>query len=263
MKKTVADFVDQWGILDKHNRPDGGDSAHREGMFWTLCGLMDSSHMIYWLSEAKRWLNDFEPIMDKLQPHPGVILRHPNPNYDASDWDRMSRDQLIPIIMACGIWSQKHLKRCAWGHLKRGFLFTNNTRQNGATKHNHGTGNYSYAWKLPDLTGPEIWALYIRAFNAWYLYPLLLLFDLETLIGSIIWRFWPKNNIAINHSLVCAYSNRYLPTPIIMLARWIMPQSKLLILINEHFRDFRHGSIVMDMEFFGDMFYDVEKRRSV
>jgi hypothetical protein len=251
--KRPADFVDSFGILDKHNGPDGGDSAHREGMFWTLIGFLKMNNFGYWLTSAGRNLDDFQTVMNKIHPHPGVIVRHPNPDWDASDWDRMSRDQIIPCIMAMGLWGRHELKKFAWGHLKRGFLFTNNVRQNGATKRNHGQGNYSYAWRFPDVTLFEVWAIFIRAFKAWPLWPLLVIFDLETLGGAIIWRWFPKHNIAMNHCLVILFGKARLPTPTMWLARKIMPPERLIKLIGEHFRDFRQGDQVMDMEFFEPM----------
>ena len=245
-------FIDKWGLLDKLAAPDGGDSCQREGMFWALIGMMTKPLKYKWLAAINRDSVEWFIVMKKLHPHNGVLLRHSNPRYDASDWDRMSRDQLQPVVIACG-YHPCHLGKLTLGHLKRGFLFTNNVRQNGATKRNHGSDSYSYAWKFPDLTGPEIWANFIRSWNAWYLYPLLIIFDLELLVGAIKWRFFPRHNIAMNQALSQMQALDRMPTLFSWIASKVMPMDKYITLIASHFTDFGVGK---DMQFFSEMFQD-------
>lgn len=229
--------VDAWGLLDKTFMPDGGDTCHREGMFFSLLGMQKIKEQGFQTPIFDRFLF----VMRSLHPSPGVLLRHSNPDYDASDWDRMSRDQLQPMVIACGYWSERELKKLAKGHLKRGFLFANNTRRNGATKKNHGTfvagETRNYDWKIPDPTGPEIWGNFIRAFKCWPLYPLLLIFDIETFVGAIKWRWFPKHNIALNHTLSVLQSRDRMPTPWTYLSLWVMPMDKLIALCKEHLND--------------------------
>lgn len=248
--KDVSKFIDKWGLLDKLASPDGGDTCQRMGMYFSLKGMIIKGMLRQEIAELSKW---YQETMEKLHPHSGVLLRHSNPDYDASDWDRMSRDQLQPMVIAAGYWSKSELNKLTIGHLKRGFLFTNNTRQNGATKRNHGTDNYSYAWKLPDLTGPEIWGNFIRSHSAWYLWPLLWIFDLELLGGAIKWRWFPKHNIAMNQALSQLQAIDRLPTPISWLASKVMPMPKYIALIHDHFDDFGVGQ---DMQFFSQMFKD-------
>ena len=241
-------FIDKWGLLDKLSNPDGGDSGHREGTHFSLLGMMRGSPHQFGIGAPS--LERYNNVMEKIHCYDGIILRHCNPDYDASDWDRMSRDQLQPNIIAAGYWSKYELKRLFKGHLRRGFLFTNNVRRNGATKSNHGgTEGRDYSWKLPDLTGPEIWGNFIRATGSRYLYPLLVIFDIELFVGSILWRYFPKHNIAMNHTLSLLQSMDIMPTPLSWLSGKIMPVEKLIPLIEDHFQDFK-----MDMRFFGPMF---------
>jgi hypothetical protein len=244
MKKSI-DFVDKWGLLDKHFHRDGGDSAHREGMFWTLAYFNKNTY------ERKE---TFQEVMERIHPHPGIILRHSNIEYDASDWDRTSRDQFKPIIIACGLWDKGELKKLTLGHLKRGFLFMNNVRQNGATKRNHGEKGYSYAWRFPDVTFIDVWALFIRAWRSWPLYPLLLVFDLYLIVTAIKWRYFPQHNIAMNSALSILQAKKILPTPLSWIALKICPPKIYTDFIGEHFRDFPD-----DMIFFQEMFEDAFK----
>ena len=244
----ISDYIDPWGLLDKKTNRDGGDTCQREGMLFSLIGMRVKGmtrHQVY--KRAGR----FKEVMQKLHPHPGVLLRHSNPDYDASDWDRMSRDQVQAMVIAMGYWDKKELKRFCKGHLKRGFIFCNNTRQNGATKRNHGSNGYSYAWKLPDITGPEIWGNIIRGFNAWYLWPLLLVCDIELFLGTCKWRWFRRHNIALNHTLSMMQAHDRLPTPLSWLAQKVMPIPEMIEICKDHLDD-----SLVEMPFFGNMFTD-------
>lgn len=244
--RSPHEFIDKWGLLDKHREPDGGDTCHREGMFFSLRGMnFKNLNMVKRIDSLDRYVD----VMEKLHPSPGVLLRHSNSNYDSSDWDRMSRDQLQPMIIAAGYWNKYELNKLTRGHLKRGFLFANNTRQNGATKRNHGSNGYSYSWKFPDITFFEVWGNFIRAHNSWWAYPLLMLFDLELLGGAIKWRFFRKHNIALNHTLSVMQAVDRMPTPLSVLATFIMPIPKLIEICKDHLDD-----PYVEMPFFGSMF---------
>ena len=240
---SIDKFIDSHGLLDKRSHPDGGDTCQREGMYFSLLGMQGLTGPRYPF------------VMKELHVADGVFLRHSNPDYDASDWDRMSRDQFQPMVIAAGYMSRVELNKIFRGHLGRGFLFTNNTRRNGATKKNHGlmvAGEVrNYNWKLPDLTGPEIWGNFIRAYNFWPLYPLLLLLDLELFLGALKWRFYPSHNITMNHTLSLFQALDRMPTPLSILASYVMPVPRLVRLLGEHFMDFQD-----DMVFFKSMFKD-------
>jgi hypothetical protein len=87
------------------------------------------------------------------------------------------------------------------------------------------------SWKLPDVTGPEFWALLIRAMPTpvrWTLYPLLVVFDIETLVGSVVRRFFrPDNRDVINHSLILVNGMRRCPTFVMWLATRITSRAFL------------------------------------
>lgn len=245
--KKASDFVDSYGTFDTPTHK-GGDSLHRVGMFWALIGMGGADKMAKYLAGP---MPTFKDQIKLHKVHQGNYVRHPNKEWDASDFDRFSRDQMKPLIVALGYWDRAELKDLAIGHLKRGFLFMTNTRQNGANKHSHGTNGYDYSWRMPDITGPDVWALFIRAFRAWWLYPLLLVFDLYLVFTAIKWRWSPKHNIAMNSCLCIMYAKAALPTPWSWLATKIVSVPRLITLIGEHFHDFQD-----DMVFFADMFSD-------
>lgn len=142
----------------------------------------------------------------------GQPLRHPDKKmWYGLPW-RYSRDQLIAMLcgaMTCGL----SLDRVYAAHKKRWFVTAWNTRKNGVIE---------TPWKFPDITGPEVWALWIRYHSPWWGWFVLTFLDVETLIGAIIWRwFQPKTNqLTRNHMLVSIVMRRRQPsllTPLITL----------------------------------------------
>jgi len=193
-------------VVNKDDK-DGGDSC------FNSCHLAYvSGKLIY----ARKILNHLHVGCD-------YYCRNPNGTW-TGDIDRLSTDQAQPlcIIMAV-IPDNSRLKRFMWRHLKRlGFLF--NTRRNGTTPQNHGTpyGNKirDFTWKLPGWCGIEFFGIYIRAFNAWYFYHVLLFCDLKTLIDQIWLRYLAKDEDDItNHLQYLFITTNGLPTPFGWLAR--------------------------------------------
>jgi len=146
---------------------------------------------------------------------PTGLVRHP----DSTKWwgrtDRFSRDQLIPLL--CSYLSHPDRRQSEWifrRHSRNWFLFAWNTRGNGAV---------DMPTKTSDFTGPEIWALWIRLSNNPWLKLLLPILDLETLIGSVLWRWYqPKTNrVTRNHMLICKMGMRHSPSITMRLANYI------------------------------------------
>ena len=173
---------DNFAMLTKRPDMDGGDTANREGVYYSALswlGFMDNGRC--------------ESSMSKLEcPNKrGVYRRHPDPRYWYSHDNVMSRDQITPLIIAMG--ECKMFKRLFWAMLKwvcrLGFM--NNTRRNGQyeTKEEHFKSKYhhhewDYSWKLPDFA-PFHLGLYIRAFRCYPLWPLLCVLDFYLLINSL------------------------------------------------------------------------------
>lgn len=163
--------------------------------------------------------------------HPGFIRRYPDPAYWGGLSDRLSRDQSIANVIGMGVLDRDHLKKFFIAHLKyRALLFTTNTRKNWAWP--PGDSRYNaqdYKWKLPDLTLGSFHAAYIRAFNARWAYPLLLILDLDLLGGAIAKLFYAKDpsaNDDLNHLLTQYQSQLVMPTPWSKLAHWVYSHRK-------------------------------------
>lgn len=198
---------DSNGLIVQHNGNDAGDCAGREGDYWFakgLNGLLGSDDQV-----------EFDRVISLLQPSPGIFVRSPTQNPvipPAKSWNDpsdFSRDQTMPIILALGQNNRFNvLNNLLKNQLKRFGAF-----QNG------------------DLPQPETISAYIRAYYAFYLYPILYFTDLGLLAESIIRCIQGRdlNNVSddINHTLLLIQAQNSLPTLVSLVARkiykWFRP----------------------------------------
>lgn len=218
MSKDWQDYQDIWGLIRQKNG-DEGDTLNRSCAKAVLDLLLRNP-----VNQTAFW---------KLGDGRGKFRRSDDESMWYGHYDRTSRDQLTPLVILAGLCNREELKSIFQDHLGRGLLFAYNTRRNFVypTLEEHLSKSTSdvpwrYGWKLPDLTGPEFWALYIRGFNLRILYPLLALCDLHTLIGSVVIRLNKQNDV-INHALILEYSRVRTPTFVSLLARAITPRAIL------------------------------------
>lgn len=216
--KDWANYLDEKRFVTQHRAMggDAGDSLNRTAVIRALTYL-----------GSMPWPIDFNTF-EVLGDGKGKYRRHWDSNKWYSDFDRTSRDQLTPLLIWYGATSYTHLLREMFkDHLKRALLFAYNTRRNYVypteaetiAKNPPDSGVvWNYGWKVPDLTGPEIWALYIRGFQLKLLYPLLYLFDLQTLAGSLALRLKPYDDV-INHALILEYGRVRMDTLWMKIAR--------------------------------------------
>lgn len=222
--KQLNDYIDKNGMIctSPTNGLDGGDScAYGFAIFYSAI----IAHQIPNIGSGVVYAK-------KLEQQPGRYCRNPDLTKWYSQTSTFSRDQLIPLICYLGIAGYTDfLIRLFIAHLKRGLLFAWNTTQD-----NQWVDKPGYTWKFPDLTGPDIWALWIRAFNAWYLYPLLIILDLYTLIGMLFYRLsLIQTTLQMNCILEIDFSNQKLMTPISWLTKKIYGKSMPIAALEETF----------------------------
>ena len=239
--KNVQDYIDNFGMVVT-NEKDGGDSCAHGMAIMYGCAVTKTTPP----------LNPDTYISKLESSDKGRYRRHPDQTKWYSNTNTLSRDQLTPLLCYMGL--VKHPGRVALflRHLLKCLLLTWNTRENGATSANgylswpanlkfffgiNIPANPTYSMKLPDLTGPEIWACWIRAFRLWPLYPLLMIFDIQTLIGCIQNRYFPSTNIQMNNVITTDFSTRIMPTPTSLLARKIYGKSVPINALNANWGD--------------------------
>ena len=181
---------DQWNFIVQASDGDGGDTAQREGMY------------AFALPPGALTTLRFNYQSNLLEVAPATWVRHPYQPEFRSDPAHMSRDQHDPLIAAWGHHKlRKPLKRSLRGHIKRFGRYQNK-----------------------DWANPNTVSLYVRAFRAWYMWPLLLLTDFGLIISSIdkiIKSRDPNVSDDNNHIIRLLQAQRYLPTPVSWLARKI------------------------------------------
>lgn len=176
-------------------------------------------------------------------------VRHPDKSkWYGLDW-RFSRDQLVAYL--CGLIGIKRAGftglelatlRLFKMHRRQWFLLAWNVYRNHVypTLEEHlAKSTPDVAWdpkpKFPDVTGPEVWALWLRLYLEgrpfFLLRPLIWLalnvLDLETLIGSVHWRF-RKDRVTRNHLLTTIVSRAVAPTVTSWLNFKISPTAELI-----------------------------------
>jgi hypothetical protein len=127
---------DEWGLIVRNSSPvcentaavhkldDGSDTALLEGWYWLGVWLRNNTPGLEpW--EQKRKLS-FDDVLRFLDPNQdGVIRRHPYQARWSDAWSEdvgTSRDQLIPLIAAMGVWGKHAELRRLWNALPEDLL---------------------------------------------------------------------------------------------------------------------------------------------
>lgn len=212
--------IDKSQYLDENGYPgtrqsdgswDGGDTA---AILGTVKALTPMAADVAFPMDLPMWSS------------PKVPTRHPDYTRWYGQPDRFSRDQLIPWLCTYLIeeprvseyWVQR-------SHAERRYLLAWNTRGNGAME---------MPEKFPDITGPEVWALWLRISKPWWRHAFLWLFDLETLVNTLLWRWYRKDNVCRNQMLVCLMTQDHSPTITSWLSYHLLNWQDLLIRWENH-----------------------------
>ena len=200
--RNLSDYTRPDGVLVNKNG-DGGDGAMKTAMLATGFFGPDNTRGVAPLS--------LEKSIKALFISPGILIRCPN---DGTPWHAnpkcTSCDQTIGwfcVFALYGLW--RELLSLTWAHVKRfGFC------QNWQTE----TGTFQIA----DPLRFDAWGIVIRGFHLWFLWPLLLIFDLATLVNSIILiRKTDPDDVGDdqNHYVIMKTQMKIYPTPVSWLAR--------------------------------------------
>lgn len=200
--KNYCDAQGYPGTIQADGSYDGGDTAAIIGTVEALTPIA-ASITVPALCFTKDSCAQISPVR-----HPNVSMWYGRP-------DRFSRDQLVATLcgrLAVGYSASNSVTTVLYvAHRHRYFLTAWNTK---------GNGQMDMPDKFPDICGPEVWALWIRILGPWWGFLVLWLLDVQTLIGSLQWRYLePKTNrITRNHMLVCLATIEHRPTFVSKLA---------------------------------------------
>jgi hypothetical protein len=125
---------------------DGGDTAQREGWAWFGNWLRAN---VLKISSPVELPKSFAYTMNKLEhpSRPGEFRRHPTQPDWKSDPDAFSRDQIIPLVAAMGVWGDLDRLRRSWAAKKPCHLI------------------FTCVQGTQDVIGPDLVNLYRRAWG--------------------------------------------------------------------------------------------------
>lgn len=214
-RKIRNEFEDHYGLIVQSDG-NGGDCAAHTGMFWFAIWSIHHEGRTFqhdfYTQDRLEFSNDYF----HLEVMPGILRRHPDAAPDAGQpgvrdfayWNNtkvFSRDQWVRITIALGVWEMTdRLGRLFKEHLKRFFF-----HQNG------------------DLTGPQHFGVWIRAFQADFLWPILWITDfflaISVLVDLIKYKLNPDDTAdVVNGVMMILQAESTLSTPFSTLAKWLM-----------------------------------------
>ncbi len=180
---------------------DSGDSSARGGHFYALVGMLDKNSPVN---------DNYEECMKGHEVRPGLYRRTNDLNHWGSNPNNFSRDQWQAMQLGFAVQGdKKRLSESMIALLLRGGFHQN------IHIGTEGHGNWR-DYKIPDISHPTHFSVFIRAFNLWWLAPILWICDL-TFLGDLYFR---KDIIDIDNMILpqMAYAQLVLPTPVSRLA---------------------------------------------
>lgn len=213
--QMVEPFRDKFGLITQKDF-DGGDSAHRTGLFYLglYLNYKDDGQV---LVEIKK---DFDKDLAKLEYRKGHFVRHPDESKWYSNPKNFSRDQTTPLIVALGAFGEKENVRENMDQLIGTFGFYPNSLKNWTNKEKVFPLDYR------DFAGMSDWGAYVRALDLKWAYPYLLISDAQ-LLGSSVIRVWfshvdqDDSSDDLNLTTHLIQSELNMPTPLSKLAKFI------------------------------------------
>lgn len=165
--EMVEPHRDQWGLIAQSGPDrDGGDSAHRTGIFYAGLYYMFKDNKVI-ISKIQK---DFEKDLDKLTVGPGQFIRHPDPTKWYSNPGNFSRDQTKSLVVAMGLFDgpkEKKLLSENFQNLKDNYGFYPNRLKNWTN------AEKKFPYDFYDVANIGDYAMYVRAMKAekykWFL----------------------------------------------------------------------------------------------
>lgn len=194
--RMLHKYIDKDGMIK--SRGDYGDCIHNIGTCYfqiiTASRLGLDVPVKFWEKFNK---STWEKLSRRLEIAPGRFCRHPDPESWTSNPQTLSRDAVRPFLRAAkALGDDGIIKRFAWDHAKRLWLFMPNIRRNGAYPEGHPKARktHPYTWKVPDPTGPVFWAFLLRCLDV-PIYPLFWFADLISVLKSYMYVWKAKKKI--------------------------------------------------------------------
>lgn len=160
-------FYDDDGLIvhaKTQGKWDGGDTAQREGWYWVGRWFRDKHLNDPWPIERDL---TFDKVLHLLEPKAdGIFYRHPRLAPWNNPFDKefgFSRDQMLPLVAAMGLWGRETELRRLWNALPQDPVGGTRHTFNGDWVKDPLFGNRLY--HTGDVVGPATINLFRRAWN--------------------------------------------------------------------------------------------------
>lgn len=224
--EMVKPYRDKFGLLTQDDF-DGGDSAHRTGLFYFGLYLNYKNDPKILITIKK----DFQKDLSKLEYDKGKFIRNPDLSMWYSNPKNFSRDQTTPLVVAMGFLGQEESIKANLWQLIQGFGFYPNELKNWTNR------TKSLPLDYNDFAGLSDYGAYVRALNYKWLYPYLIVSDIQ-LLGSSVIRFMfsyldqDDTSDDINFTTHLLQSELVMPTPLSKLAKFLYVRK----MVNESYK---------------------------
>lgn len=215
--EMVAPYRDKYGLITQLDESmDGGDAAHRAGVFYfgLYLKFKDSP------AELKEVRSKFLTDLNKLKISTGKFVRHPDPSKWYSNPDNFSRDQTMSLIIALGAFNEVKEVQANFDQLISSNGFFPNKLKNWTNEEKHLPFDYR------DISAPSDWGMYIRALKKKEYYLALYFADLQLLgnaLVRIVISYFDDRDTSddVNFTLLLLQSELSMPTFISRSSAWI------------------------------------------
>ncbi len=215
--QMVEPYRDKFGLITQADKTmDGGDAAHRAGVFYFGMYLRYAGNKVELAKVKNHFMEDFK----KLRIKPGHFVRHPDSEMWYSNPANFSRDQTNALVIALGAFKEIDEVKANFKQLMDGNNFYPNTLKNWTNEEK------VFPFDYKDIAGPSDWGMYIRAMNESKNYNYLYFTDLQ-LLGSALVRIVISHlddhdsSDDINLTLMLLQANDVMPTPVSRFSEWI------------------------------------------
>lgn len=215
--ELVAPYRDKVGLItQRDDTMDGGDAAHRTGVFYFGLSLIYENNPELLIKIKKRFLVDFS----KLKKDSGIYVRHPDKYKWYSNPNNFSRDQSVSLILALGAFGETNEVTSHLSQLIKNYGFYPNRLKNWTNEEK------KFPFDYQDIVSPSDWGMFIRALNEIPYYHLLYFTDLQLLGNALIRIIYSRidshdTSDDINFTMLLLQSQKVMPTFISKSAIWI------------------------------------------
>ena len=239
MAGLTVDKYGSIGQIQPDGSIDGGDSVNWEGHRRYLTEGKHDYRYHYHKSRLPEYKAFFKDKTIGYKRHPRSSA---TASYYKNPWNgNISRDQLTGILAYHIKYTDyKESLKIILHHGAWLWLFAYNTVRNGDT---------TFKWKWPDFTGPDIWAMELRCLRpySYLLYPIICMLDLHTLLNTLYFNRFVKDDDVISFAIKVISTREYMPTPFSWLAWKLLNKKKLVGLISDYWCGWRKNCGMADL----------------